>query len=118
MKTKSIVLSTLLALIMGFNALASGDELKKNKSVAGSYFSLEKQFQNKLESPFFISQQMAPQTVFIQFHVTNSFEVVIDNMVCEDVRLKSHIEKSLRSKIIMVDKDKVNKRYGLKMTFK
>lgn len=118
MKTKSIVLSIVLAILTGINAQASGDELKKNRKTKESYFSLEKQFQENLSSPFFISQEMTAQTVFIQFHITNRFEVVIDDMVCEDVRLKSHIEKSLRSKIIMVDKDKVNKQYGLKMTFK
>ena len=118
MKTKTILLSTALTLLSYFQVLASGDEGKAEKKVAKSYFSIEKQFASKLTSPFFVTQEMAPQTVFIKFHITNGFKVVIDDMACADHRLKSHIINSLESQAILIDKENVNKSYSIKMTFK
>ena len=117
MKTKAIVLSAALALA-NLTTLASGEEGNAEKSVRKSFFSIENQFVSKLTSPFFVSQEMTPQTAYVQFHVTNSFEVVIDNMVCTDNRLKSHIEKSLAKEVIFVDRENVNRSYSIKMTFK
>lgn len=118
MKTKAVLLSTTFLLLSYFQILASGDKNAPDKKVAKQYFSIEKQFASNLSSPFFVTQEMVPQTVFIKFHITNSFEVVIDEIACNDNRLKSHIEKSLASKAIFVDKENVNKRYSVKMTFK
>ncbi|WP_417602646.1 hypothetical protein [Owenweeksia hongkongensis] len=118
MKTKTILLSTALTLLSYFQVSASGEEGEAEKKVTKSYFSIENQFASKLSSPFFVTQEMTPQTVFIKFHVTNSFKVIIDDMACKDNRLKSHIEKSLASQAIFVDKENVNKSYSMKMTFK
>lgn len=118
MKTKTLLLSTALTLFSYFQVSASGDEGTAEKKVAKSYFSIENQFASKLNSPFFVTQEMTPQTVFIKFHVTNSFKVVIDDMTGADNRLKSHIEKSLATQAILVDKENVNKSYAIKMTFK
>ena len=120
MKTKATILGAALIIFGSFNALASGeDDGKTSKSnVAGSYFSIDKQFKKNLTSPFFVTQEMTPQTVFIKFHITNSFKVIIDDMSCQDNRLKSHIERSLAKQVIFVDKENVNKSYVIKMTFK
>lgn len=118
MKTKTILLSTAFTLLSYLPASASGDEKAAEKKAAKSYFSIENQFASKLSSPFFVTQEMTPQTVFIKFHVTNSFDVVIDDIACKNNRLKSHIEKSLASQAIFVDKENVNKSYAIKMTFK
>lgn len=118
MKTKTILLSTAFTLLSFFQASASGDESAAEKKAAKSFFSIEKQLVSKLNSPFFVTQEMQPQTVFIKFHVTNNFKVVIDNMACDDNRLKSHIEKSLATEAILVDKENVNKTYAIKMTFR
>lgn len=117
MKTKAIVLSAALALA-NLTSFASGEEGNAEKSVKKSFFSIENQFMSKLSSPSFVRQEMAPQTAFIQFHITNRFEVVIDNMVCTDNRLKSHIEKELAKEVILIDRENVNRSYSIKMTFK
>lgn len=118
MKTKAILLGVALTIFGSTNLFASGEDHNAEAKVSKSYFNISKQFQSKLTSPFHLSQAMNPETVFIKFHVTNSFKVVIDDMVCNDNRLKSHIEKSLTDQVILIDKENVNKSYSIKMTFK
>lgn len=99
-------------MLLSLSCKASGEEVE-----AATLFSLKNQIGHKMTAPFFVTQEIGKHEVVVRFHVRNDFTVVIEDLECDDPRLRSHVIKSLSQQKFYIDKDKVNKSYSIRIVF-
>lgn len=115
MSMKKKLISTLLLLSFLPSAYAIGGEDSNTKT--SSFNSIQHQLTKKLEAPLFASQSMNGITVFVEYHINNHLELVIDRMRASDSRMEGYLRKEIKKHVFYAERQEIGIKKQMKIRF-
>ncbi len=107
--------TTFLAMCLTLNLIAGGGEEKAAKS---NFKGIKEQISAQISAPFFVMQTIGGSSVFVEFHINNKMQIVIDKLRGSDARIEAHLRKELADKFFYTDRQNIGKSMNLKIIFK